>query len=98
MWTSKQRSKLRSYAQTIEPIGQIGKNGITDGMIEGLSSALDKRELIKLTLLKNSDEDVNETGKEIAERLGAEVVCITGRKIVLYRRSDKAGVKHIEFD
>ena len=43
--TTKQRSKLRSLAQTIEPIGQIGKGGISDNMVAGLSSALEAREL-----------------------------------------------------
>ncbi len=96
--TSKERSKLRSLAQNIEPIGQIGKNGVTENMLEGLSAALDKRELIKLTLLKNSDDDIIDVGNEIARDLGAEFVCATGRKIVLYRKSDKPGVIHIKYD
>ncbi|MBR1867776.1 MAG: YhbY family RNA-binding protein [Clostridia bacterium] len=97
MFTTKERSKLRSLAQKIEPIGQIGKNGVTDNMLEGLSAALDKRELIKLTVLKNSDDDIIEIGNFIAEKLGAEFVCATGRKIVVYRKSDKPGVVHIKY-
>ena len=50
---TKERSKLRSIAQTIEPIGQIGKGGVSENMLKGLSDALDARELIKLTVLKN---------------------------------------------
>ena len=60
MFTSKQRSVLRSLAQTVEPIGQIGKGGISDNMIEGLSDALEKRELIKITVLNNSEEEAKE--------------------------------------
>ena len=51
MFTSKERSKLRSLAQTVEPIGQIGKGGISDNMIESFSQALESRELIKITVL-----------------------------------------------
>lgn len=95
--TTKQRSKLRSLAQTIEPIGQIGKGGISDNMIVGLSSALEARELIKVTVLKNAEDEAKYLADDLAAELNAEVVCTIGHKIVLYRRSLKDGVKHIEF-
>ena len=93
---TKERSKLRSIAQTIEPIGQIGKGGVSENMLKGLSDALDARELIKLTVLKNSDDEARFLVDDIAAELNAEVVCTIGHKIVLYRRSDK-NIKHIEF-
>ena len=95
--TTKQRSKLRSLAQTIEPIGQIGNGGISDNMIAGLSSALEARELIKVTVLKNAEDEAKYLADDLAAELNAEVVCTIGHKIVLYRRSLKDGVKHIEF-
>ena len=95
--TTKQRSKLRSLAQTIEPIGQIGKGGISDNMIAGLSSALEARELIEVTVLKNAEDEAKYLADDLAAELNAEVVCTIGHKIVLYRRSLKDGVKHIEF-
>lgn len=95
--TTKQRSKLRSLAQTIEPIGQIGKGGISDNMIAGLSYALEARELIKVTVLKNAEDEAKYLADDLAAELNAEVVCTIGHKIVLYRRSLKDGVKHIEF-
>lgn len=97
MFTSKQRSKLRSIAQTIEPVGQIGKGGITDNMVEALSDVLDKRELIKITVLNNTLDDAKTLSIELAEKLNAEVVCVIGHKIVLYRYSKKDGVNHIEY-
>lgn len=95
--TTKQRSKLRSLAQNIEPIGQIGKGGISDNMVAGLSSALEARELIKVTVLKNAEDEAKYLADDLAAELNAEVVCTIGHKIVLYRRSLKDGVKHIEF-
>ena len=97
MFTSKQRSVLRGMAQTIEPIGQIGKGGISENMVKSFSEALESRELIKLTLLNNSDEDIKDISIELAEKLGAEVVCTIGHKIVLYRYSNKKGIKHIKY-
>ncbi len=97
MLNSKQRSNLRSLAANEEPITQIGKNGVNDALIESLSSAIEKRELIKVTVLENSGLNAKDAGFIIAEKLGAEFVCATGRKIVFYRRSKSDKVKHIEF-
>lgn len=97
MFTTKQRSNLRSLAQKEEPIGQVGKGGVSENMIEGLSAALEKRELIKVTVLNNAEDDISEIAEELAEKLSAEVVCTIGHKIVLYRYSNKENAKHIEF-
>lgn len=97
MLNSKQRANLRSLAQKIEPITQIGKQGISDALIDGLEKAIEKRELIKVTVLENADLDAKEAGFEIAEKLNAEFVCATGRKVVFYKRSSDDKVKHIEF-
>ena len=95
--TTKQRSKLRSLAQSIEPVGQVGKGGLSENMISGLSDALEKRELVKITVLNNAEDDISDIAAELAEKLGAEVVCVIGHKVVLYRLSHKENVKHIEF-
>lgn len=95
--TTKQRSKLRSLAQNIEPVGQVGKGGLSGNMISGLSDALEKRELVKITVLNNAEDDISDIAAELAEKLGAEVVCVIGHKVVLYRLSHKENVKHIEF-
>ncbi len=97
MLNSKQRSNLRSLANKIEPITQVGKFGVNDSFIDGLDKALEKRELIKITVLENSGLVPKEVGFVIAEKLGAEFVCATGRKLVFYRRSNSDKVEHIEF-
>ena len=97
MFTSKQRSNLRSIASNIEPITQLGKSGVNDSFIEGLDSAIEKRELIKFTVLENSGLIPKEVAFEVATSLNAEVVCVTGRKVVLYRKSKNPKVVHIEF-
>ena len=97
MLTSKQRSKLRSLAQKIEPITQLGKAGISESFIESLDKAIEKRELIKVTVLENSGFDMKEAGEQISSLLFCEFVCATGRKLVFYRRSMQKNVEHIEF-
>lgn len=97
MFTSKERSNLRSMAQTIQPVTQIGKGGISENLIASLSEALEARELIKVSVLNNNDDDPKYIASELANCLGAEVVAVTGKKIVLYRRSGKKDFKHIVY-
>ena len=97
MLNSRQRANLRAIAQTAEPVTQLGKGGVNDAFIDGLNKAIEKRELIKVTVLENSGEEPKEIGFVIAERLGAEFVCATGRKLVFYRRSQNEKINHIEY-
>lgn len=96
MLNSKQRAKLRSLAQKTEPVTQVGKSGITESFLDGLNAAIEKRELVKVTVLENSGMDVKEAGAEIAKRLPCEFVAATGRKLVFYRRSLNDKIEHIE--
>lgn len=95
MISTKDRAKLKGLAQKLEPVFQIGKNGVTDNVIEQISVALDARELIKINVLKNSDENAKTVVNTLAEKLNAEAVAAIGNKIVLYRYSDKKGVVHV---
>ena len=97
MLTSKQRAKLKSLASTMKPVGQVGKEGIGENLLRGLSDVLDARELIKVTLLPAAGEDGDNLSANIAELLNAEVVALIGRKLILYRRSGRKDVEHIEF-
>lgn len=83
--TSKQRAYLKSLAMTMDPIFQIGKSGLTPEITEAVSEALEARELIKLTVLKNCMEDLHEVAETLAGRTRAEVVQVIGRRFVLYR-------------
>ncbi len=92
MITSKQRAYLRGLANGLPAIMQIGKGGLTENLLKTLSDALEARELIKLTVLENSGEEPREVLNALAEALGAEPVAVTGKKIVLYRASEKKPV------
>lgn len=97
MFTSKERSNLRAMAQTISPVTQIGKGGISENLIKSLSEALEARELIKVSVLNNNDDDPKSIAIELEQLLGAQIVAVTGKKIVLYRRSSKKDIQHIKF-
>lgn len=89
MITSKQRAYLRSMANDLPAIMQVGKGGVSENLIKTLSDALEARELIKLHVLENSGYAPREMVDALAEALDAEPVAAVGRKIVLYRASEK---------
>ena len=89
MITSKQRAYLRSMANSLPAIMQVGKGGLNENMLKTFSDALEAHELIKLHVLENSGEEPRDVLNALAEALGAEAVAATGRKIVLYRASEK---------
>ena len=97
MLTSKERATLRGMASKLDPVVQIGHKEVSDNMLLQIDGALETRELIKMSILQNSDADAKILAAEIAGVLEADVVSVIGRKIVLYRKSKKKGVKHIEF-
>lgn len=96
--TSRQRSKLKSLAANLDPIGQVGKEGIGENMLSSFSDCLEARELIKVHILENADGDPQEIGRELAARLGGECVIVIGRKAVIYRKSSRKDFKHIPLD
>jgi RNA-binding protein len=86
---SRQRAYLSGLANGIDPIFQIGKASLTPEIIEALDSALEKRELIKVSVLKNCADDPKEIAEMIAERTHASVVKVIGKKMIFYREAKK---------
>jgi RNA-binding protein len=89
MITTKQRSYLRSLANNIEPIFQVGKGGIEENFLKQVDQALEARELIKIKALNNSGITAREASEIICEELGCEGIQAIGSKLVLYRKSTK---------
>lgn len=87
--TSKQRAILRGMANKIEPIFQVGKNGMNDNLIKQISDALKARELIKITILETAGESNKELASYVASEVSAEVVQVIGNRFVLYKRSQE---------
>ena len=85
--TSKQRAYLRSLANTESAILHIGKDGIGDNLIKQAYDALEKRELVKVTVQRGADMDAKEASAKLCEALHAEPVQVIGNKFVMYRES-----------
>ncbi len=97
MISTKNRAYLRSLANTIEPLYQIGKGGVTDAVVNTLNDGLEARELIKISLLESCPHQPREAMTLLIASLGCEPVQTIGRKLVIYRRSSKEENRKIVF-
>ena len=95
MIDKKTRIKLRSLAMEIKSTIWIGKDGFTPNLIKEIERELFDHELIKLTIQDNTNLPSEFELTEIAVKLGAEVVTTIGRKIVLFKHSEKKNIKHV---
>lgn len=85
--TSKQRAYLMKLASDLDPVFQIGKASLTPEVTAAIGEAFNKRELIKIAVLKNCFDDPREIAQMVAERTKSTVVQVIGKKIVLYKEN-----------
>lgn len=93
---SSQRAYLRGLANRLDAIFQLGKDGIGDNFIKQIDEALEKRELIKISLLETCEHTVKEAAQMICDKTGAQSVQMIGRKIVFYREAKEPENRAIE--
>ncbi|NGY87348.1 ribosome assembly RNA-binding protein YhbY [Bacillus megaterium] len=87
MLTGKQKRFLRSKAHHLNPIFQVGKGGVNENMIGQIADALEARELLKVSILQNCDEDRDTVVARLTKGTKAELVQVIGNTIVLYKES-----------
>ena len=92
--TSKQRAYLKGLAMDLEATFQIGKASLTPEFVETITEGFNKKELLKVSVLKNCADDPREIAEMLAERTRSQVVQVIGKKIVLYK--DNKDHKKIE--
>lgn len=85
--SSKQRDFLRKRAHDLDPIVRIGKDGLSDNLIESFIQGIESRELIKVKILQNSQVEKKEVAFEIAERTQSELVGIIGRTLIFFKEN-----------
>ncbi len=95
MITKTERIKLRSIASTIKPTVWVGKEGFSEKVLKQIEEELYNHELVKITMQDNVPTPTEFELTEMAVKLGAEVVTTIGKKIVLYKHSEKKGITHI---
>ena len=79
--------KLKEKAKTLEPVIRIGKNGLTESTIKEIKKQLNKKNLIKVKLLRAfiSDKNKKDIAKEIAQKTNSQLIDLVGFVVVLYK-------------
>jgi RNA-binding protein len=92
--TGKQRRYLRSLAHHVDPLIQVGKEGLSDALLSAVAKTLADHELVKVRVLEASPLDRHEIAAPLAAALGAHVVGTVGRIVLLYRmRVEQPGIQ-----
>lgn len=94
--TSKRRAYLRKKAHDLDALVRIGKDGISDNLIQSILDAIESRELIKVKILQNCEEEKEEILAQLSECKEFEVVGIIGRTIILFRENKDKPVVSLE--
>lgn len=94
----KQKRFLRSKAHDLNPIFQIGKGGLNAAVITQIEEALEKRELIKVSLLQNTDEIAEDVARVLEQEIGCDVVQVIGRVLVVFKPSSKEKYQRLSYD
>lgn len=92
---SKQRAFLKKKAHNIKAIVRIGKEGYTENIGKNLETAIAVKELVKVKILQNAEQDaaeIRETAEKLSKDSGAEVVDVIGRTVIFYRENEKKRV------
>lgn len=97
MITTKQRSKLKGLANTLRPLVTVGKEELTENVIKEIEIALYHHELVKVAALQSCEVPAKVMCQEVFAALGCEAVQCVGNRFVVYKRSDKENIEHIEF-
>ncbi|MCC8302855.1 ribosome assembly RNA-binding protein YhbY [Bacillus sp. ICE1] len=87
MLTGKQKRFLRSKAHHLTPIFQVGKGGVNENMVKQIAEALEARELIKVSVLQNCEDDKNDVAEALVKGSRSQLVQTIGNAIVLYKES-----------
>ena len=77
------KKELMRRANELSPTVHVGKEGLSDGVFEEITSQLKKNRLIKIKVLSNSGDESKEAAAAIAESTGSVVVDVRGSVIVL---------------
>ena len=98
MITTKQRSKLKSLANTLKPAVIVGKGELTEAVLEEIDRALYHNELVKVAALKSCEMSAKSMCSEVCQALDCQPVQVVGNRFVVYKFSDKDGIEHIQLD
>jgi RNA-binding protein len=87
--SGRQRRHLRALGHHLEPVVQLGKQGLTDGVVAAVDEALAQHELVKVRVGTECPDDRHEVAERLAPAVKGAVAQVLGRTVLIYRRNPK---------
>lgn len=84
---SKKRAFLKKKAHNLEPMVRIGKDGLNENIIQSILDAIDSRELLKVKILQNCEEEKGTIYSKLMDVKDFEVVGMIGRTIIVFKEN-----------
>ena len=94
--TGKQVRQLRSMANNLKPCVIVGKEGVTENVLNQIEDDLEAHELIKVSVLCETGKEAAQAGYDIADETGAELIQVIGKRVVLYRETSRDDIEKIQ--
>ena len=92
---TKQRKQLKALSHHIKPKINIGKDGLTEGVILSIKDYIEKKELIKIKFSQNK-ENKEDLSLLICEKINCNQVSIVGNSLIIYKKSSNPKYCQIE--
>lgn len=95
---SKKRAFLKKRAHNLDAIVRIGKEGLNESIIKSILEAIDSRELIKVKILQNCEEDKNLIYSKLMDKKEFELVGMIGRTIIIFKENKEKPSVSLEWN
>lgn len=79
----KSKKQLVKSGMTIDPTVHVGKEGLTEGIVNEVKTQIKRHKLIKVRVLPAAGMDKDAVAEELAERSGAKIVDTRGFTVLL---------------
>ena len=87
--SGKQRRFLRGLGNRLKPCVNVGKEGVSPGLLRCIEDAYSNHELIKIKLERGCPMDRREAGPVLARETESQLVQILGQTVLLYRANEE---------
>lgn len=87
--TGRQKRHLRALGHHLDPVAQVGREGVSEAVVRKVDVELENHELIKIKVGENCLEDVGDVAAALSEACNAAMVQTIGHVALLYRRRRK---------
>lgn len=85
--TSHDIAALKASGQALDVAFQVGKSGLSEGVVKELAARLEREPLVKVKILKGArgEEDARSVASALAQRAGVVLVEVRGHTALFYR-------------